>query len=60
MFVAGGILVGDEALGWLDPTIESETVRWVAEATLIGTSVGSTVTAFETLQHAAPDDCDLE
>ena len=26
----------------------------------IGTSVGSAVTAFETLQEAAPDDCDLE
>ena len=34
VFVAGGILVSDEVLGWLDPTIESETVRWVAEATL--------------------------
>ena len=34
VFVAGGILVSDEALGWLDPAIESETVRWVAEATL--------------------------
>ena len=26
----------------------------------IGTSLSSTVTAFETLQAAAPDDCDLE
>ncbi len=26
----------------------------------IGTAVGSTVTAFETLQQAAPDDCNLE
>ena len=26
----------------------------------IGTAVGSTVTAFETLQQAAPDDCDLQ
>ena len=34
VFVAGGILVSDEALGWLDPTIESEFVRRVAEATL--------------------------
>jgi NhaP-type Na+/H+ or K+/H+ antiporter len=34
VFVAGGILVSDEALGWLDPTIESESVRMVAEATL--------------------------
>ncbi len=34
VFVAGGILVSDEALGWLDPATESETVRWVAEATL--------------------------
>jgi NhaP-type Na+/H+ or K+/H+ antiporter len=34
VFVAGGILVSDEVLGWLNPTIESETVRWVAEATL--------------------------
>ena len=34
VFVAGGMLVSDEALGWLDPTIESESVRWVAEATL--------------------------
>ena len=34
VFVAGGILVSDEVLGWLDPTIESESVRLVAEATL--------------------------
>ena len=34
VFVAGGMLASDEVLGWLDPTIESETVRWVAEATL--------------------------
>ena len=35
VFVAGGILASDEVLGWLDPTIESDTVRWIAEATLI-------------------------
>ena len=34
VFVAGGMLASDEALGWLDPTIDSESVRWVAEATL--------------------------
>ena len=34
VFVAGGILASDEVLGWLDPTIESQTVRWIAEATL--------------------------
>ena len=34
VFVAGGILASDEVLGWLDPTIGSESVRWVAEATL--------------------------
>ena len=34
VFVAGGMLVSADVLGWLDPTIESETVRWVAEATL--------------------------
>ena len=34
VFVAGGILASDEVLGWLDPTIGSETVRWIAEATL--------------------------
>ena len=36
VFVAGGILASDEVLGWLDPTIGSDTVRWVAEATLVG------------------------
>ncbi len=34
VFVAGGILASDEVLGWLDPGIESGTVRWIAEATL--------------------------
>ena len=34
VFVAGGVLVSDEGLGWLDPTIDSESVRLVAEATL--------------------------
>ena len=34
VFVAGGILVSGEVLGWLDPTIDSSTVRWIAEATL--------------------------
>jgi len=34
VFVAGGILASDEVLGWLDPTIGSDTVRWIAEATL--------------------------
>jgi sodium/hydrogen antiporter len=34
VFVVGGILVSGEVLGWLDPTIRSSTVRWVAEATL--------------------------
>ncbi len=34
VFVAGGMLVSGEALGWLDATIGSESVRWVAEATL--------------------------
>ncbi len=34
VFVAGGILVSDEVLGWLDTTIQSESVRIVAEATL--------------------------
>lgn len=34
VFVAGGILASDDALGWLDATIDSESVRWVAEATL--------------------------
>jgi len=35
VFVAGGILASDEVLGWLDPTIGSEPVRWIAEATLV-------------------------
>ncbi len=34
VFVAGGMLVSDDALGWLDPTIESESVRVIAEVTL--------------------------
>ena len=34
VFVAGGILASTDVLGWLDPTIGSESVRWVAEATL--------------------------
>ena len=34
VFVAGGMLASGDALGWLDPTIGSESVRWVAEATL--------------------------
>ena len=34
VFVAGGMVASDEVLGWLDPTIGSDTVRWVAEATL--------------------------
>ena len=34
VFVAGGILASEEVLGWLDPSIRSESVRWVAEATL--------------------------
>ena len=34
VFVVGGILVSEDALGWLDPTIQDESVRWVAEATL--------------------------
>src|SRR5436190_14826946 len=34
VFVAGGILASTAVLGWLDPTIRSESVRWVAEATL--------------------------
>ena len=34
VFVVGGMLASDEVLGWLDPTIGSDTVRWVAEATL--------------------------
>ena len=34
VFVAGGMLASANVLGWLDPTISSESVRWVAEATL--------------------------
>jgi sodium/hydrogen antiporter len=34
VFVAGGILVSAEGLGWLDPTIGNDSVRRVAEATL--------------------------
>jgi NhaP-type Na+/H+ or K+/H+ antiporter len=34
VFVAGGILASEQALGWLDSSITSESVRWVAEATL--------------------------
>ena len=34
VFLAGGILASDEVLGWLDPSIESDSVRLVAEATL--------------------------
>ena len=34
VFVAGGILASDAALGWLDPSITGESVRVVAEATL--------------------------
>src|SRR3954466_8026677 len=34
VFVAGGIVASTDVLGWLDPTIGSESVRWVAEATL--------------------------
>ena len=34
VFVAGGILFSDQALGWLDPSIQGESVRLVAEATL--------------------------
>ena len=34
VFVAGGMLASDDALGWLDPTIGNETVRRIAEATL--------------------------
>jgi NhaP-type Na+/H+ or K+/H+ antiporter len=34
VFVAGGVLASDELLGWLDPTIRSQSVRWIAEATL--------------------------
>ena len=35
VFVAGGVLASEELLGWLDPTIGSEPVRWIAEATLV-------------------------
>src|SRR3954452_14498099 len=34
VFVVGGIVASTDVLGWLDPTIGSESVRWVAEATL--------------------------
>jgi len=34
VFVAGGIVASTDVLGWLDPTIRTESVRWVAEATL--------------------------
>ena len=34
VFVAGGMLASDDVLGWLDSSIESATVRWIAEATL--------------------------
>ena len=34
VFVAGGIVASTDGLGWLDPTIWSESGRWVAEATL--------------------------
>src|SRR5829696_9157875 len=34
VFVAGGIVASTEVLGWLDPTIQNECVRWAAEATL--------------------------
>jgi sodium/hydrogen antiporter len=34
VFVAGGIVVSTEVLGWLDPSIQNESVRWAAEATL--------------------------
>src|SRR4051812_15218014 len=34
VFVAGGILASTDVLGWLDPTIGSESIRWIAEATL--------------------------
>ena len=35
VFVAGGVLASDEVLGWVDASIGSETVRWIAEATLV-------------------------
>src|SRR4051795_4655554 len=34
VFVAGGIVASADVLGLLDPRIESDSVRWVAEATL--------------------------
>ena len=34
VFVAGGIVASTDVLGWLDPTTGSESVRWIAEATL--------------------------
>src|SRR3954453_12133728 len=34
VFVVGGIVASTQGLGWLDPTIRSESVRWVGEATL--------------------------
>jgi NhaP-type Na+/H+ or K+/H+ antiporter len=34
VFVAGGVVASPDVLGWLDPTIGSESVRWIAEATL--------------------------
>ncbi len=34
VFVAGGTLASADALGWFDPAIQSNSVRWVAEATL--------------------------
>ncbi len=35
VFVAGGILASEEILGWLDPSIGTESVRRIAEATLV-------------------------
>lgn len=34
VFVAGGLLVSDEALGWLDTSVGNGSVRLAAEATL--------------------------
>jgi sodium/hydrogen antiporter len=34
VFVAGGLLVSEDGLGWIDTTIQNEFVRIVAEATL--------------------------
>jgi NhaP-type Na+/H+ or K+/H+ antiporter len=34
VFVGGGVLASGALLGWLDPSIDRETVRWIAEATL--------------------------